>query len=126
MAFFKSPEDRAKARAEAEEAKKRARAKAHEARVAAKKRQEVERYEKSPEGRAVRAFERGDHLFQVVLTVDDDSARALSEIEKVGWRLDNAGYAYPVDVSTSSNDRDQVSSVYVSGSLTGVYLFRRP
>lgn len=99
--------------------------KSAEEKAFAREKKEEERYRRSPIGLATAALERGDSLFQLVLTVDGDSAVTLSKIEAVGWRLDNAGYTYEVDVSSISNGADQVSGVFTSGKLTGVYLMRR-
>jgi CYTH domain-containing protein len=96
-----------------------------EEKAASRVRKEEDRYLRSPIGRADTAHARGDSIFQLALTVDVDSAATLSQIEAIGWRLENAGYAYEVDVSSNSNNADQVSSVFTSGKLTGVYILRR-
>ena len=65
----------------------------------------------SPVGQATLAHDRGDGLLQIEMSVDDAGAQTLSQVEAVGWRLEHAGYAFKV-----YDD---------SGTLVGVYLFRR-
>ncbi|AMM22589.1 hypothetical protein AX769_20805 (plasmid) [Frondihabitans sp. PAMC 28766] len=114
MGLFKSAEEKAASE------KQKAKAKAEAA-----ERKAQDRYLRSPIGKATSARERGDSLLEVVLKVEDDGGRTLSDIEAVGWQLDRAGYAYDVSVSSLGNSDDQVSSVYSQSILTGVYLFRR-
>lgn len=114
MGLFRTAEERAAAQGMSVERK-----------AAAHRKKEEDRYLRSPIGRATAARERGDSLFQLAFTVDGDSAETLWKIEAVGWRLENAGYAYEIDVNSTSNGADQVSTVFTSGKLTGVYLFRR-
>jgi hypothetical protein len=53
------------------------------------------------------------------------SAVILGEIEKLGWRLEHAGYYFMVTGETST-DRVFVSgeATVISGVTVGVYLFR--
>ncbi|NIJ05511.1 hypothetical protein [Frigoribacterium faeni] len=114
MGFFRSAEGKAAAE------RQKAQGKADAAERKAK-----DRYLRSPLGKATSAHARGDSLLEVVLRVEDDGGRTLSDIEAIGWQLERADYAYDVSVNSTSNSNDQVSSVYSQGTLTGVYLFRR-
>jgi hypothetical protein len=53
------------------------------------------------------------------------SARTLGEIEKLGWRLEHAGYFFMI-TGESSTQRVFASgdNTAVSGAAVGVYLFR--
>lgn len=103
MAIFKTPEEKA----------------------AARERKAQDAYLRSPTGRAETARSRGDALLQVVLRVDDDTSKTLSDIEALGWRLETADHVYEPDFSSVVRLDDQVSTISASATLRGVYLFRR-
>lgn len=79
---------------------------------------------RSPVGRAMSARESGDDLIQIARPVCDGSAKTISEIEAIGWRLEHVGYAYSISRASSSSWNGG-GSVDVDGELIGVYLFRR-
>jgi hypothetical protein len=96
----------------------------------------------TPVGAATAAKEAGQAFFEIQLQVGahtgsagfgtadgrrttSSSAATLGEIEKVGWRLEHAGYYFMITGETST------ARVFVSGDATavsgltvGVYLFR--
>jgi hypothetical protein len=139
---FKSSEEREAARREREAAEAQAEAeRAEQARLAAEERQRAQ-WLASPLGAATAAMEAGQTFFEIQLqvgahtgsagfgTTDSQrsvasSAAILGEIEKLGWRLEHAGYHFMVTGETST------ARVFVSGEATvisgvtvGVYLFR--
>ena len=140
--MFKSAEERAAERRkrEAEEARKQA-ALAEQARAAEEQRKH-EAFLASPIGAATAAKEAGQPFFEIQLEVGghagsagfgsaggrrmtSSSAATLGEIEKLGWRLEHAGYYFMITGETST------ARVFVSGEATavsgvtvGVYLFR--
>jgi hypothetical protein len=140
--MFKSAEERAAERREreAEEAREQA-AQAERARAAEEQRQR-EAFLATPVGAATAAKEAGQAFFEVQLDVGahigsagwgaadgrhttSSSAVTLGEIEKLGWRLEHAGYFFMMTGETST------ARVFVSGDATaisgvtvGVYLFR--
>lgn len=114
MGLFRSAEEKAAAE------KQKAQAKADAA-----ERKAQDRYLRTPVGKATSAHARGDRLLEVVLKVEDDGGRTLSDIEAIGWQLERVGYAYDLSVNSTGNSNDQVSSVYSQSTLFGVYLFRR-
>ena len=92
--------------------------------AAARERKNQQRFERSPAGRASAASARGDRLFQIVLTVDDECAKHVETVEDAGWTLDNVGYVHePTVISSTTNG--QLSGFDYSGKLLGVYMFRR-
>jgi len=99
--------------------------KSEEEKAAARERREQKKFARSPVGHATAAHERGDALFQVVLPVDESSALILSQIEAIGWHLENAGYAYIVSGTSTTNMNGALADLYIGGELAGVYLFRR-
>lgn len=140
--MFKSSEDREAARREREAERTRAEAaQAEQARVAEEQRKR-EAFLATPAGAATAAKEAGQPFFEVQLEVGRhtgsagfgvadgshvtaSSAVTLGEIEKLGWRLEHAGYYFMITGETST------SRVFVSGEATsvngvtvGVYLFR--
>jgi hypothetical protein len=140
--MFKSAEERAaeKAQREAQEARDQA-AQAERAKAAEEERQRAA-FLATPIGRATAAKEAGQEFFEVQLPVathagsagfgsadgrhsTQSSAVTLGEIEKLGWRLEHAGYVYMV-TRESSTDHFMVTGqeVAVSGTTMGVYLFR--
>lgn len=140
--MFKDAEEREAERRvrEAEEARAQA-ARAEQARVAQEERR-LEALRASPVGAATEAMEAGQAFFEVQLEVGrhsgsagfgsldgrrttSSSAAVLGEIEKLGWRLEHAGYFFMVTGETST------ARVFMSGEATavsgltvGVYLFR--
>jgi hypothetical protein len=111
-------------------------------------RQEAESFKSSPLGQAVSAKVAGDGFFQVELEhsrisrnfmefgMDYDAhgvsqkkhptrADLLSEIEKVGWRLEHVNHVW---VQKGAISRDKFLSsgqeVGVTGEVIGIYLFR--
>jgi len=141
-AVFKSAEERAaeRQRREAEEAREQA-ARAERAQAQEEQRQR-DAFLATPVGAATAAKEAGQEFFEVQLEVGahigtagfgstdghrtaSSSAAILGDIEKVGWRLEHAGYFYMVTSETSS-DRMFISgqATAVSGVTVGVYLFR--
>jgi ribosomal protein S27E len=101
----------------------------------------------SPQGRAAKAFERGDEFFQIEIPHSSitgftnaafNSATAgkirrnltrtdlLGQIEESGWLLQHADWVY---VQTGQNSRDKFLAsgqhVVVTGEVIGIYLFRR-
>jgi hypothetical protein len=133
--MFKSADERA-----AEKAREQA-AQAERIKSAEEERQRAE-FLASPIGRATTAKEAGQEFFEIQLPVGthagsagfgsadgrhstQSSAVTLGEIEKLGWRLEHAGYVYLV-TRESSTDHFMVTGqeVAVSGTTMGVYLFR--
>jgi len=140
--MFKSADERASQRQqkEAEQAQAEA-ARAEQAKAAEEKRQR-DAFLASPVGAATAAKEAGQQFFEIQLQVGghvgsagfgsadgrrttSSSAATLGEIEKLGWRLEHAGYFYMITSETSS-DRVFVTgqATAVSGVTMGVYLFR--
>lgn len=140
--MFKSSEEREAARREREAAEAQAEAeRAEQARRAAEERQRAQ-WLASPLGAATAAMEEGQTFFEIQLQVGAhtgsagfgstdsrrsvaSSAAVLGEIEKLGWRLEHAGYYFMITGETST------ARVFVSGEATaisgvtvGVYLFR--
>jgi hypothetical protein len=101
----------------------------------------------SPQGRATKAFERGDEFLQMEIPHSSvtgftnaafNSATAgkirqrltrtdlLGQIEEAGWRLEHANWVY---IQTGQNSRDKFLAsgqhVVVTGEVMGIYLFRR-
>jgi hypothetical protein len=97
----------------------------------------------SPLGRATAAKQAGHEFFELQLDVGGhtgtasfgtaggtrettSSAQTLAELEKVGWRLEHAGYVFLMTGESSTN-RGGFSSgenTAVSGTVVGIYLFR--
>jgi hypothetical protein len=139
---FKSSEERETARREREAAEAQAEAQqAEQARLAAEERQRAQ-WLASPLGAATAAMEAGQAFFEIQLQVGAhtgsagfgstdsqrtvaSSAAILGEIEKLGWRLEHAGYYFMVTGETSTA-RVLVSgeATVISGVTVGVYLFR--
>ncbi len=140
--MFKSAEEREAERREreAEEARAQA-ARAEQARVAEEQRNRAA-FAATPVGAATLAKEAGQPFFEVQLEVGghtgsagfgsidgrrttSSSAATIGEIEKLGWRLEHAGYYFMLTGETST------ARVFMSGEATavsgvtiGVYLFR--
>ena len=140
--MFKSAEEREAERREreAEEARAQA-ARAEQARVAEEQRNRAA-FAATPVGAATLAKEAGQPFFEVQLEVGghtgsagfgsidgrrttSSSAATIGEIEKLGWRLEHAGYYFMITGETST-DRVFMSgeATAVSGVTIGVYLFR--
>lgn len=103
------------------------------------------KFERSPQGRAFDAWERGDQFFQIELTVSQlaglgssfgssgnmrlgvrGGTDILGQIEEQGWSLEHVGYVFIETGSTSTNRLLSTGQGTVTrGSVTGVYLFRR-
>jgi hypothetical protein len=141
-AVFKSAEERAAERQhrEAEEAREQA-ARAERAKAEEEQRQR-DALLATPVGAATAAKEAGQEFFEVQLEVGahigtagfgsaaghrtaSSSAAILGDIEKVGWRLEQAGYFYMI-TGEQSSDRIFLTgqATAVSGVTVGVYLFR--
>ena len=140
--MFKSAEERAAERRkrEAEQAREQA-ALAEQARAEEEQRKR-DAFLATPVGAATAAKEAGEPFFEIQLELGghvgsasfgsaaghrmtSSSAATLGEIEKLGWRLEHAGYYFMVTGETST------SRVFVTGDATavsgvtvGVYLFR--
>lgn len=140
--MFKSAGDRETKRQEraAEQARAEA-ARAEQARAAQQQRQR-DAFLATPVGAATAAREAGQPFFEVQLEVGthtgsagfgsadgrrttSGSAATLGEIEKLGWRLEHAGYYFMMTGETST---DRVfatgQATAISGVTVGVYLFR--
>ena len=101
----------------------------------------------SPQGQALKAFERGDEFYQAEIPHSSvtgftnaafNSATAgkirqrltrtdlLGQIEEAGWHLEHADWVY---IQTGQNSRDKFLAsgqhVVVTGEVVGIYLFRR-
>ena len=140
--MFKSAEERAAARQEREAAEAREQeALAEEARLEEEERQREE-FLATPVGAATAAMEEGEAFFELQLEVGShigsagfgsidgrhsvsSSASTLGEIERLGWRLEHAGYFFMI-TGESSTARVFASgdNTAVSGTTVGVYLFR--
>ena len=140
--MFKSAEERAAARHEREAAEAREQeALAEEARLEEEERQREE-FLATPVGAATAAMEAGEAFFEIQLKVGSrigsagfgsidgrhsvsSSAHTLGEIERLGWRLEHAGYFFMITGETTTA-RVFVSgdNTAVSGVTVGVYLFR--
>ena len=140
--MFKSADEREAERRQraAEDARLEA-ARAEQARLAEEQRRR-DAFLATPVGAATAALEAGQGFFEVQLEVGAhtgsagfgtaagrrstaSSAVTLAEIEKLGWRLEHAGYYFMITGETST------ARVFVSGEATavsgvtvGVYLFR--
>ena len=96
----------------------------------------------TPVGAATTAREAGESFFEIQLEVGGhhgsagfgvadgrrawtSSASVLAEIERVGWRLEHAGYFFMVTGETSTARLLSGEATAVSGVTIGVYLFRR-
>lgn len=140
--MFKNAEERAAARREreAEQGREQA-AQAEQARVEEEQRKR-DAFLSTPVGAATAAKEAGQPFFEIQLEVGahrgsagfgsaegrrstSSSAGTLGEIEKLGWRLEHAGYYFMITGETSTG-RVLVSgeATAVSGVTVGVYLFR--
>ena len=140
--MFKSAEEReAERRAREAEQARAEEARAEEARAAEERRQRAA-FLATPVGAATAAKEEGRRFFEIQLEVGrhtgsagwgaaegrrttSSSAASLEEIEKLGWRLEQAGYYFMITGETST-DRMFVSgeATAISGVTMGVYLFR--
>ena len=140
--MFKSAEEReAERRAREEEQSRQDAARAEQAKAAEEQRKR-EAFLATPIGAATAAKEQGQMFFEVQLEVgghvgsagfgtiesrrtSTSSAAVLGQIEKLGWRLEHAGYYFMITGETST-DRVFVSgeATSVSGATIGVYLFR--
>lgn len=140
--MFKSAEERAAERREREAEQARVEAARAEQARAAEEQRTREAFLATPVGAATAAKEAGQSFFEVQLEVGShdgsadfgttdgrrtisSSAVTLGEIEKLGWRLENASYFFMITGETSTN-RVFVSgqATAVSGVTVGVYLFR--
>ena len=133
--MFKSAEERDAERREREAQQARAEAEREEQR-------KREAYLATPVGAATAAMQQGEPFFEIQLDVGrhsgsagfgaidgrrdtSSSASTLGAIEKLGWRLEHAGYYFMVTGETST-DRIFLSgeATAISGVTIGVYLFR--
>jgi hypothetical protein len=139
---FRSAEERAAGRRKREAEQARAQAARAEQARAAEEQRKREEFLATPVGAATAAKEAGQPFFEVQLEVGShvgsagfgstdgrrtisSSAVTLGEIEKLGWRLENASYYFMITGEAST------SRVFVTGEATaisgvtiGVYLFR--
>ena len=139
---FKSAEERDAERREREAEQARAQAAAAEQARLAEEQRQRDAFLATPVGAATAAREAGQSFFEVQLEVAGHAGRAgfgsidgrrstsssaatLGEIEKLGWRLEHAGYYFMITGETST-DRVFVTgqATAVSGVTIGVYLFR--
>ncbi|HKR71814.1 MAG TPA: hypothetical protein VJT16_23485 [Streptosporangiaceae bacterium] len=140
--MFKSAEEReAERQARQEEQAREEAARAEQAKAAEEQRQRAA-FLATPIGAATAAKEEGQPFFEVQLEVGShvgtasfgfadgrrssaSSAAILGEIEKLGWRLEHAGYYFMITGETST-ERMFLSgeATAVSGVTIGVYLFR--
>ncbi len=140
--MFKSAEEReAERRARQEEQAHEEAARAEQARAAEEQRKRAALLA-TPVGAATAAKEEGQPFFEIQLEVGGHAGRAgfggidgrrstsssaavLGEIERLGWRLEHAGYFFMITGETST-DRVFLSgeATAVSGVTIGVYLFR--
>jgi hypothetical protein len=139
---FKSADEREAERRQREAEKAREDvARAEQARLAEEQRKR-DAFLATPVGAATAAKEMGEPFFEVQLEVGrrmgsagfgaidgrhvtSSSAATLGEIERLGWRLEHAGYFFMVTGETST-DRVFLSgeATAISGVTMGVYLFR--
>jgi hypothetical protein len=139
---FKSAEEREAERREREAEEARAEAARAEQASAAEEQRKRQAFLVTPVGAATAAKEAGQAFFEIQLEVGahtgsagfgtadgrrttSSSAATLGEIEKLGWRLEHAGYYFMITGETST------ARVFVSGDATavsgltvGVCLFR--
>ena len=134
--FKKSEEEKAadQARKEAEEAARR---------QAAEQQRKAEEFARSPVGQATSARQQGQPLFQFLLPLAElggDSSylgssdnrlhnlmqgTLLAEIEKVGWRLEQADAVFAETGATSSSRVLSTGEGTVTrGTIYGLYVFR--
>ena len=140
--MFKNAKEREAARLEREAEQAREQAAAAEQAQAAEEQRRRDAFLATPVGAATAAKEAGHSFFEIQLEVGRhagsagfgsaegrrttaSSAATLGEIEKLGWRLEHAGYYFMITGETSTN-RAFVSgeATAVSGITVGVYLFR--
>jgi hypothetical protein len=139
---FRSAEEREAEKRAREAEKGRAEAARAEQAQAAEEKRQRDAFLATPVGAATDAMEQRRRFFEVQLVVGrhtgsagfgsaegqhttSSSAATLEEIEKLGWRLENAGYYFMVTGQTST-DRMFVSgeATAINGVTMGVYLFR--
>ena len=140
--MFKSAEERAAERRKREAEQAREQAALAEQAGAQEEQRQRDVFLASPVGAATAAKEAGEPFFEIQLELGghvgsasfgsaaghrmtSSSAATLGEIERLGWRLEHAGYYFMVTGETST------SRVFVTGDATavsgvtvGVYLFR--
>ncbi len=140
--MFKSAEERAAERRKREAQQARAEAILAEQVRAAEEQRKRDAFQATPIGAATVAKEAGQTFFEIQLEVGghigiagfgnaegrrmaSSSAAILGEIEKLGWRLEHAGYYFMITGETST------ARIFASGEATavngvtvGVYLFR--
>lgn len=140
--MFESAEEKeAKRQAKLAEQAAEQRAEEERQRAAAAERA-ARQYAASPAGRAAAAKEAGERFFEIQLEVGEhvgyaslgtaggeksygSSARALGEIEALGWRLEQVGYYFMLTGETSTAQFfGSGQNTAVSGVTVGVYLFR--
>lgn len=140
--MFKSAEEREAERRQREAEQTRAQTARLEQLKSAEDKSKRDAFLATAVGAATAAKEAGDPFFEVQLragrhtgtagfgTTDSrhstaSSATTLGEIEKLGWRLEHAGYFYMMTGETSTG-RVFLSgeATAISGSTVGVYLFR--
>jgi hypothetical protein len=139
---FKRAQEREAGRQEREAEQARAQAARAEQAEAAEEQRKREAFMATPVGAATAAKEAGQPFLEIQLEVGghtgsagfgsadgrrsaSSSAAALGEVEKLGWRLEQAGYYFMITGETSTA-RVLVSgeATAVSGVTVGVYLFR--
>ena len=137
--FRKTEEEKA-----AEQAKKQAEEEAQrQAAEAAEQQRKAEEFARSPVGQATTARQQGQQLFQILLPLAElggDSSYfgsadnqlvglmqngVLDEIEKVGWRLEQADAVFAETGATSSSRVLSTGEGTVTrGTMYGLYIFR--
>jgi hypothetical protein len=146
MAFGKSPEEKAAAKAVSDQrdaATAQAKLQADDAKRAAKAEAQ---FRASPVGQATTAKDQGQGFFEIQLSVGSSQrdstiwggnniavskmrtrthAGTIAAIEGVGWHLEHVGYIFMI-TGESSRDKFLASGqqTAVSGETVGIYLFR--
>jgi hypothetical protein len=139
---FKSAEEREAERKAREAEEARAQAASAEQAKAAEEQRKRDALMATPVGAATAAKEAGQPFFEIQLEVGghagsagfgsvtgrrttSSSAVTLGEIEKLGWRLEHAGYYFMITGETSTARVFATGdATAVSGVTVGTYLFR--
>jgi hypothetical protein len=139
---FKSAEEREAERQAREAEEARAQAASAEQAKAAEEQRQRDAFMATPVGAATVAKEAGQPFFEIQLEVGghtgsagfgsiagrrtaSSSAVTLGEIEKLGWRLEHAGYYFMITGETSTARVFATGdATAVSGVTVGIYLFR--
>ena len=140
--MFKSAEEREAERQARAAEEARAQAASDEQAKAAEEQRQRDAFMATPVGAATVAKEAGQPFFEIQLEVGghtgsagfgsiagrrtaSSSAVTLGEIEKLGWRLEHAGYYFMITGETSTARVFATGdATAVSGVTVGIYLFR--